>query len=100
MALKITCECIACAACVDDCDNQAISEGQGIYVIDPQCCTECAGFHDASRCVVICPVDACVPDPDHQETREELLAKKEKIAGQRQPHAAGERQITRHEGGQ
>ena len=79
MALKITYDCIACAACVEDCPNQAISEGPGIYVIDPQRCTECVGFHDSSQCVAICPVDACVPDPDHPETREELLAKKEKL---------------------
>ena len=79
MALKITYDCIACAACVEDCPNQAISEGPGIYVIDPQRCTECVGFHDASQCVAICPVDACVPDPDHQETREVLLAKKETL---------------------
>lgn len=78
MALKITYDCIACAACVDDCPNQAISEGPGIYVIDPQRCIECVGFYDSSQCVAICPVDACVPDPEHQETREELLAKKEK----------------------
>ncbi len=79
MALKITNDCIACAACVEDCGNQAISEGPGIFIIDPQRCTECVGFHDSSRCVAICPVDACVPDPDHQETRAELLARKENI---------------------
>ena len=79
MALKITYDCIACAACVDDCPNQAISEGPGIYVIDPQRCIECVGFYDSSQCVAICPVDACVPDPDHQESREELIAKKEKL---------------------
>ena len=79
MALKITYDCIACAACVEDCPNQAISEGPGIYVIDPQRCTECVGFHDSSQCVAICPVDGCVPDPEHPESREELLAKNEKL---------------------
>lgn len=77
MALKITYDCIACAACVEDCSNQAISEGPGIFVIDPERCTECVGFHDSPQCVDICPVDACVPDPDHQESYEELLTKKE-----------------------
>jgi len=81
VALKITYDCIACAACVEDCPNQAISEGPGVYVIDPQRCTECVGFNDSSQCVAICPVDACVPDPDHPETREQLLAKKEKMEG-------------------
>jgi len=79
LALKITYDCIACAACVDDCPNQAISEGPGIFVIDPQRCIECVGFYDSSQCVALCPVDACVPDPDHPETREELIAKKEKL---------------------
>lgn len=79
MALKITYDCIACAACVEDCPNAAISEGPGIHVIDPQRCTECVGFHDSSLCVAICPVDSCVPDPEHPETREELLAKKERL---------------------
>ncbi|MBI4455312.1 MAG: YfhL family 4Fe-4S dicluster ferredoxin [Acidobacteria bacterium] len=78
MALKITMDCIACAACVEDCANQAISEGPGIYVIDPERCTECVGFHEAPQCVAICPVDACVPDPDYLETREELLTKRNK----------------------
>lgn len=80
MALKITYECIACNACVEDCPNAAISQRPDIFFIDPQRCTECVGFHESSMCVAICPVDACVPDPDHQETREELLAKKEKLA--------------------
>ena len=79
MALKITQDCIACAACVPDCPNEAISEGPGIYLIDPNRCTECVGFHDSSQCVAICPVDACVPDPKHAETREALLAKKERL---------------------
>ena len=77
MALKINADCIACAACMPDCPNEAISEGTGIYVIDPNRCTECVGFLDSSQCVAICPVDACVPDPDRPETREQLLAKKE-----------------------
>ena len=75
MALRITYDCIACAACVEDCANHAISEGPGIYVIDPELCTECVGFHDTPQCSSICPVDACVPDPDHQESHEDLVAK-------------------------
>ena len=82
MAYKITEDCIACAACVEDCSNHAISEGSGYYVIDPELCTECVGFHDTPQCVSICPVDACVPDPEHRETREELLLKKERQASQ------------------
>jgi len=80
MALTINYDCIACAACVDDCPNEAISEGPGIYVIDPKRCTECVGYNDEPQCIEICPVECILPDPEHRETREELLAKKERIA--------------------
>jgi len=75
MALKITDECISCGACEPDCPNQAITEGDTIYMIDPNRCTECVGSHESSRCVDVCPVDCCVHDPDHEETKEQLLAK-------------------------
>jgi len=80
VALKISEDCIACAACVVDCPNNAISEGPGIYVIDPNHCLECVGDFDAPQCVAICPVDCIAPDPDHPETHGELLAKKERNA--------------------
>jgi ferredoxin len=80
VALKITQDCISCAACVVDCPNQAISEGSGIFVIDPAKCLECAGDFDNPQCVAICPVDCIVPDPDHQVTREDLLAKRQQKA--------------------
>ena len=35
MAYKITDACIACGACCDACPCGAISEGDGMYVIDP-----------------------------------------------------------------
>ncbi|MFC1988877.1 YfhL family 4Fe-4S dicluster ferredoxin [Chloroflexota bacterium] len=75
MAYKITDECISCGACEPDCPNTAISEGETIYVINPDKCTECVGSFDTSRCAEICPVDACVTDPDRQESREQLLEK-------------------------
>jgi hypothetical protein len=34
---------------------------------------------------LVCPVDACVPDPDHEETMEELHAKYKKINPDREP---------------
>ena len=79
MAYKITDDCISCGACEPECLNQAISEGEIIYVIDPDKCTECVGSYESSRCVETCPVDACIPDPDHQESREQLLAKWKKL---------------------
>lgn len=47
------------------------------YYIVPTKCTECIGFHEDPQCAAVCPVDCCVPDPDNEETEEELIAKKE-----------------------
>ncbi len=41
MALLITDECIRCGACLDECPNQAVSEGDLVYEIDPVKCNEC-----------------------------------------------------------
>ncbi len=75
MAYIITEECINCAACEPECPNEAISAGDDVYVIEPDKCTECAGHFDESQCAAVCPVDCCVPDPDHKETKEELMTK-------------------------
>ena len=79
MAYKITDECISCGACESECPNQAISEGDTIYIIDPDKCTECVGAHDSSQCAEVCPVDACIPDPNHKESHDALLAKYKKL---------------------
>ena len=79
MAFKITEDCISCGACEAECPNQAISEGATTFKIDPAKCTECVGAHDTSKCAEVCPVDACQSDPDHKETKEELLAKYKKL---------------------
>jgi ferredoxin len=79
MAYKITEECISCGACEPECANEAISEGKEIYVIDPAKCTECVGNYESPKCVEVCPVDCCVPDPAHKESREQLLKKWEKL---------------------
>jgi len=79
MAYKITDDCISCGACEAECPNEAISEGETTFVIDPDKCTECVGSHESSSCASICPVEACVPDPDHQETHEQLLEKWKKL---------------------
>jgi ferredoxin len=81
MAYMITEECILCGSCEYECPNEAISEGDVLYVIDSDRCTECVGFFDESQCVAVCPVDACVPDPDHRETQEELQAKYQRLHG-------------------
>lgn len=79
MAYKITEECISCGACEPECPNQAISEGDKVYVIDFNRCTECVGAYDSSKCKEVCPVDACVPDEAHKETKEQLQAKYKKL---------------------
>jgi len=75
MAYKITDDCISCAACEAECKNDAISEGDTTYVINPDKCTECVGNFELPKCVDICPVDACVHDPDRKESTEQLLEK-------------------------
>jgi len=49
MAYKITEECINCGACEPECPNEAISEGDPVYVIDAARCTECVGAYVSSR---------------------------------------------------
>ena len=52
MAYKITEDCIACGACAADCPVEAISEGDGFYVIDADTCIDCGACADS------CPVSA------------------------------------------
>ena len=75
MATIITEECINCGACEPECPNGAISQGDDIYIINPDLCTECVGFHDEEACAAVCPVDCCVPDPARPETEEQNYAK-------------------------
>lgn len=82
MAYMITEDCVSCDVCVPECPNEAISAGDTIYVIDPDKCTECVGFFDEPQCAAVCPVDACVPDPDHKESHDELLEKKKRLHGE------------------
>jgi len=81
MALMITDECINCDVCEPECPNEAITPGDEIYEIDPNLCTECVGHYETSQCVEVCPVD-CIPfDPDHVETKEELMEKYKILTG-------------------
>ncbi len=82
MSLKITFDCINCDVCEPVCPNQAIYQGVEIYEIDPDRCTECVGHFDTPQCVAICPVN-CIPlDPDHEESREQLLDKYRLLTGE------------------
>jgi ferredoxin len=82
MAYIITDECINCAACEPECPNDAISAADEIYEIEPDKCTECVGHFDESQCAAVCPVDCCVPDPDHKESKEDLQAKFKRLASE------------------
>jgi ferredoxin len=75
MATYITADCINCGACEPECPNEAISEGDEIYVIDPELCTECVGFYDHEAC----PVECCLPDPKHTEDETSLLERAVKL---------------------
>ena len=50
-----------------------------LYYIVTDKCTECVGFHDEPQCASVCPVDCCVDDENHRETKEELMAKKDSL---------------------
>lgn len=73
MATIIVDDCINCGACEPVCPNSAIRPGEQLFVIDPRRCTECVGFHEEEQCARVCPVDACLPDPDREESESVLL---------------------------
>jgi len=52
MAYKITSDCIACGACASECPVEAITEGDGVYVVDADTCIDCG------NCAEVCPVGA------------------------------------------
>ena len=52
MAYVIGDECISCGACAAECPVEAISEGDGQYVIDADKGIECGA------CADTCPVEA------------------------------------------
>jgi ferredoxin len=79
VALKIIEECINCDLCEPECPNLAIYQGESIYEIDPDKCTECEGHFDEPQCIAVCPVDCIIKDPKRVETKEELLAKYKKL---------------------
>lgn len=82
MSLIITDECINCDVCEPECPNEAISEGEEIYVIDPSKCTECIGHFDEPQCQIVCPVE-CIPnDPENVESNDQLMSKYLQLTGQ------------------
>src|SRR5882672_5526237 len=61
-----------------DAEQRHVPISNDLYYIVPDKCTECTGFHEEPQCAAVCPVDCCVPDPEHVETKELLLERKAK----------------------
>jgi ferredoxin len=94
MATMITDECINCAACEPECPNTAIYAGgvqyefngqmfdalsNDFFYIVPEKCTECVGHFDKEQCAAVCPVDCCVPDPNHVEAEDVLYGRAKEL---------------------
>ncbi len=82
MSLLINDECINCDVCEPECPNSAITQGDEIYEIDPNLCTECVGHFDEPTCIEVCPVDCILVDPDNVESKEVLQLKYEKLVAE------------------
>ena len=80
MSLMITDECINCDVCEPECPNGAISQGDEIYIIDPNLCTECVGHYDVPQCIEVCPVDCILTGME--ESKDQLQEKYLVITGQ------------------
>ena len=85
MAYKIDDNCIKCGACQGECPVGAISEGDTIYVIDPDLCTECVGAFEEPQCVKVCPLEIIIPNPFYAESHEKLLQKEKRLLDSRDP---------------
>ena len=79
MSLFITDECINCDVCEPECPNDAIYQGEEIYGINPNLCTQCVGHYDEPQCQQVCPVDCILVDEEHPETPEQLQEKYERL---------------------
>jgi ferredoxin len=59
MAMTVTEECINCGVCEPECPREAIHEGDMVYEIDAETCTECEEEGE-SQCAAICPIHCIV----------------------------------------
>ena len=66
---------------VDAATPQTPVSNEFYYIVNNKC-TECMGFHEEPQCAAVCPVDCCIPDPDHVENEEILLGKKAWMHGE------------------
>lgn len=81
MSLLITDECINCDVCEPVCPNTAIYQGEMIYEIHPDKCTECVGHFEEPQCVAVCPVDCIIKDAKNEESTEQLMEKYVRLTG-------------------
>jgi len=81
MSLLINDECINCDVCEPECPNNAISQGDEIYEIDPNLCTECVGHFNEPQCIEVCPVDCILKDPENVESEGDLKLKYSQLTG-------------------
>ena len=72
MAFIITDDCISCEICIPECPNEAITMGKRFCEVD-------YNLYDEPQCAAVCPMECCKPDPAHPETKEQLLAKFERL---------------------
>jgi NAD-dependent dihydropyrimidine dehydrogenase PreA subunit len=56
MAHVIQDECVLCALCTTVCPEACIREGDELFVVDPEACTDCGD------CVHACPI-SCIEGP-------------------------------------
>lgn len=83
MSLLITDECINCDVCEPECPNAAITQGDEIYEINMDLCTECVGHFAEPQCIEVCPVDCIIKDPDNEESEQQLMRKYEHLTGRK-----------------
>ncbi|NUE66399.1 MULTISPECIES: YfhL family 4Fe-4S dicluster ferredoxin [Snodgrassella] len=84
MSLLITDECINCDVCEPECPNNAIYQGDEIYEITPERCTQCVGHYDEPQCQQVCPVDCIIIDEEHPESEAELEAKYQQLMAEKE----------------
>ena len=67
MAYVISDDCVSCGACAEVCPAEAISEGDGKYVIDADACLDCG------TCEAECP-NGAIKFIDWKDIADEVIA--------------------------
>jgi ferredoxin len=62
-----------------DADTPQTPISNDLFYIVHDKCTACEGFHDEPQCASVCPVDCCIKDDAHIESKEDLIEKKESL---------------------